>query len=172
MEQGYRHGRGAWATIGEATSQGRHKGQGSFFCQIAAHVEIGMDARLNTAHKFENEATSINDGAIALLPLHPAHRQGLLDWTAHVGIGPGDKGTKLSGRAGEMVLFVDQGKQKGSCSLSAHSIVQQSLSLTAPDAGEYTGWIGLEQGLGGLIGTDTKEERIGLCLALRIGHLD
>src|SRR5215468_4291832 len=103
-----------------------------------------MDACLNAAHEFENEATPINDGAIALLPLHPAHRQGLLGWTAHFGIGPGDKGTKLSGRAGEVVLFVDQGEQKGSCGLSAYSIVQQPLSLTAPDAGEHTGWIGLE----------------------------
>src|SRR5262247_1700545 len=139
MEQGYRHGRGAWATIGETASQGRHKGQSSVFRQIAAHVEIRMDARLNAAYEFENEATPINDRAIALLPLHPAHRQGLLGRTTHFGIGPGDKGTKLPGRAGEVVLFVDQGKQEGGCGFSVHSIVQQSLSLTAPDTGEHTG---------------------------------
>src|SRR5262249_16562311 len=172
MEQGYRHGCSAWAAIGNAASQGRDKGQGSFLREIAAHVEFGMDARLKTAHEFEKEATPIDHRTIALLPLHPAYSEGLLGWTTHVGIGTGDKGAKLSSGAGEMVLFVDLGEQEGGCGLGAYSIMQQPLSLPAPDAGEHTGWIGLEHCLGGLIGTDAQEERIGLCPALRIGDLD
>ena len=172
MEQGYSHGRGAWAAIGEAASQGWHKRQGRFFRKIAAHVELGMDACLNAANEFEHQATPINNGAIALLSLHPAHRQGLLGWTAHFRIGPGDKGTKLSGGAGEVVLFVDQGEQEGSRGLRPYGIVQQPLALPAPDAGEDAGWIGLEQGLGRLIGTDAQEERISLYPTVRIGHLD
>src|SRR6266568_5050251 len=172
MEQGYGHGCSTWTAVGEATGQGWDKGQGSFFREIAAHVELGMDARLNTAHEFENEATPIDHGTIALLPLHPAYSEGLLGWTAHVRIGSGDKGAKLSSGARDMVLFVDLGEQEGRRSLSAHCIVQQPLSLPAPDAGEHTGWIGLEHCLGVLISTDDQEERIGLCTTLRIGHLD
>src|SRR5262245_9600698 len=106
MKQGDRHGHSARTAISEATSQGRHKGQGSFFGEIAAHIKFGMDARFNTAHEFENEATPINDGAIALLPRYPAYREGLLGRTAHFGIGPGNKGAKLSSGTGEMVLFM------------------------------------------------------------------
>src|SRR5262245_22833732 len=99
MQQGYRHRCRAWAAVGEATRQGRYKGEGCFLREIAAHVEFGMDARLNAAHEFENEATPKNHRTIALLPLHPAYREGLLGCTAHIGIGTSDKGAKLSSGA-------------------------------------------------------------------------
>src|SRR5262249_56337269 len=139
------------AAIGEAARQARDKGQGSLFRERAADCEWGMDARLKTAHEFENEATPIDHGTIALLPLHPAYSEGLLGWTAHIGISTGDKGAKLSSSAGEMVLFVELGKQEGRCGLGAYSIVQQPLSLPAADARDHTGWIGLQHCLGGLI---------------------
>ena len=96
MQEGDSHRSDAWTAIGEAASQGRHKGQGRFFRQIAAHVKFGMHPCFNAAHEFEDQATPINNGAIALLSLHAAHRQGLFGWTTHFRIGPGGKGAKLS----------------------------------------------------------------------------
>jgi hypothetical protein len=40
-----------------------------------------------------------------------------------VSIGPGDKGTKLSGGTREMVLFVEQGEQESSRRFRADGIV-------------------------------------------------
>ena len=61
MQQGQSHRRSTWPAIDEAASQGWHKGQGSLFSQIAAHVEFRIDTRLNATNEFENQAIAIDN---------------------------------------------------------------------------------------------------------------
>ena len=172
MQQGQGHRRGAWTAVGETARQRWYKGQGGLFRQVAAHVEFGIDPRLKAANELQNQATAVDNRAIALFCLHPAHGQGLLERTAHFGIDPGGEAAELASAAGQAALFLNQGEQGGGGSISPHGIVQQTLPLRAAQAGERDARVGLQQRFGGLAGTNAQDQGIRLRPAIRVGHLD
>src|SRR5262249_39051397 len=66
MQQGEGRRGAAWTVVGDAARQWWHKGQGGLLRQVTAHVDLGIDARLNATNKLQNQSTAMDNRATAL----------------------------------------------------------------------------------------------------------